>query len=84
MDFDPDEAIAAGWLRADSFVGRVLEQSRQFVCGRTSIGDQPNRDQNTPRKRERSDSVFYASLMPEPRLGKGPHVAAAFDFLRKT
>ncbi len=30
MDLNPDEAIAAGWLRADSFVGKMLEQMSRF------------------------------------------------------
>lgn len=30
MDFNPDEAIAAGWLRADSFAGRALERMSRF------------------------------------------------------
>ena len=30
MDMNPDEAIAAGWLRADSFVGRMLERMSRF------------------------------------------------------
>jgi len=30
MDFNPDEAIAAGWLRADSFAGRWLERMSRF------------------------------------------------------
>jgi colanic acid biosynthesis glycosyl transferase WcaI len=30
MDFNPDEAIAAGWLRPDSFAARVLERMSVF------------------------------------------------------
>ncbi len=30
MDLNPDEAVAAGWLRADSFVGRMLERMSRF------------------------------------------------------
>lgn len=30
MDFNPDEAIAAGWLRADSLAARVLERLSRF------------------------------------------------------
>jgi hypothetical protein len=30
MDFNPDEAIAAGWLRADSFVAKFLERLSRF------------------------------------------------------
>ena len=30
MDFNPDEAIAAGWLRADSFAARFLERLSRF------------------------------------------------------
>jgi len=30
MDFNPDEAIAAGWLRADSALARVLERMSRF------------------------------------------------------
>jgi glycosyltransferase involved in cell wall biosynthesis len=30
MDMNPDEAIAAGWLRADSFMGRLLERMSRF------------------------------------------------------
>jgi colanic acid biosynthesis glycosyl transferase WcaI len=30
MDFNPDQAIAAGWLRADSFPARLLEQMSRF------------------------------------------------------
>ena len=35
LDLNPDEAIAAGWLDEDSFVGRMLEKSLRF-CLRTS------------------------------------------------
>jgi len=34
MDFNPDEAIAAGWLRADSFVARFLERLSCFSLRR--------------------------------------------------
>ena len=34
MDFNPDEAIAAGWLRADSFAGRLLERMSRFSLRR--------------------------------------------------
>jgi colanic acid biosynthesis glycosyl transferase WcaI len=30
MDLNPDEAVAAGWLRADSFVGKMLERMSRF------------------------------------------------------
>jgi len=30
MDMNPDEAIAAGWLQADSFMGRLLERMSRF------------------------------------------------------
>jgi len=30
MDFNPDEAIAAGWLRAESFAARFLERLSRF------------------------------------------------------
>ena len=30
MDMNPDEAVAAGWLRADSFMGRTLERMSRF------------------------------------------------------
>src|ERR1017187_1805723 len=30
MDMNPDEAVAAGWLRADSFAGRMLERMSRF------------------------------------------------------
>jgi colanic acid biosynthesis glycosyl transferase WcaI len=30
MDFNPDQAVAAGWLRADSLAGKLLEQISQF------------------------------------------------------
>jgi glycosyltransferase involved in cell wall biosynthesis len=30
MDLNPDEAIAAGWLRADSFIGKILERMSRF------------------------------------------------------
>jgi hypothetical protein len=30
MDFNPDEAIAAGWLRADSFAAKILERLSRF------------------------------------------------------
>ena len=30
MDLNPDEAVAAGWLRADSFAGRMLERMSRF------------------------------------------------------
>jgi len=34
MDFNPDEAIAAGWLRADSFAARFLERLSRFSLHR--------------------------------------------------
>jgi hypothetical protein len=34
MDLNPDEAVAAGWLRADSFAGRMLEQMSRFSLRR--------------------------------------------------
>jgi colanic acid biosynthesis glycosyl transferase WcaI len=34
MDFNPDEAIAAGWLRADSFVAKFLERLSRFSLRR--------------------------------------------------
>ena len=34
MDFNPDEAIAAGWLRADSFPAKFLERLSRFSLGR--------------------------------------------------
>jgi len=36
MDMNPDEAIAAGWLRADSFMGRTLERMSRFSFGRSN------------------------------------------------
>jgi glycosyltransferase involved in cell wall biosynthesis len=34
MDFNPDEAIAAGWLRADSFAAKWLERMSRFSLRR--------------------------------------------------
>ena len=34
MDFNPDEAIAAGWLRADSVAGRLLDRMSRFSLRR--------------------------------------------------
>jgi glycosyltransferase involved in cell wall biosynthesis len=34
MDMNPDEAIAAGWLRVDSFAGRMLERMSRFSLRR--------------------------------------------------
>ena len=34
MDFNPDEAIAAGWLRADSFAAKFLERLSRFSLHR--------------------------------------------------
>lgn len=34
MDFNPDEAIAAGWLRADSFAAKLLERLSRFSLRR--------------------------------------------------
>ena len=34
MDFNPDEAVAAGWLRADSLAGQVLEWMSRFSLRR--------------------------------------------------
>lgn len=36
MDFNPDEAIAAGWLRADSFAARWLERMSRFSLRRAN------------------------------------------------
>jgi glycosyltransferase involved in cell wall biosynthesis len=30
MDLNPDEAVAANWLRADSFIGKILERMSRF------------------------------------------------------
>jgi glycosyltransferase involved in cell wall biosynthesis len=30
MDLNPDEAVAAGWLRTDSFIGKTLERMSRF------------------------------------------------------
>jgi glycosyltransferase involved in cell wall biosynthesis len=34
MDLNPDEAVAAGWLRADSLMGRLLERMSRFSLRR--------------------------------------------------
>jgi glycosyltransferase involved in cell wall biosynthesis len=34
MDLNPDEAVAAGWLRADSFMGKTLERMSRFSLRR--------------------------------------------------
>jgi len=34
MDLNPDEAVAAGWLRADSFIGKILERMSRFSLNR--------------------------------------------------
>jgi colanic acid biosynthesis glycosyl transferase WcaI len=34
MDLNPDEAVAAGWLRADSFMGKMLERMSRFSLRR--------------------------------------------------
>jgi glycosyltransferase involved in cell wall biosynthesis len=36
MDMNPDEAIAAGWLRQDSFAARMLERMSRFSFRRTN------------------------------------------------
>jgi glycosyltransferase involved in cell wall biosynthesis len=36
MDMNPDEAIAAGWLRADSFAAKMLERMSRFSFRRAS------------------------------------------------
>ncbi len=36
MDMNPDEAVAAGWLRADSFLGRMLERMSRFSFRRAN------------------------------------------------
>ncbi|HEX9048475.1 MAG TPA: glycosyltransferase family 4 protein, partial [Verrucomicrobiae bacterium] len=36
MDFNPDEAIAAGWLRADSLAAKVLERLSRFSLRQAS------------------------------------------------
>jgi hypothetical protein len=36
MDLNPDEAIAAGWLRADSTAGRILERMSRFSLRRAN------------------------------------------------
>jgi glycosyltransferase involved in cell wall biosynthesis len=36
MDMNPDEAVAAGWLRADSFVGKLLERMSRFSFRRAN------------------------------------------------
>jgi glycosyltransferase involved in cell wall biosynthesis len=36
MDMNPDEAVAAGWLRADSFVGKMLERMSRFSFRRAN------------------------------------------------
>ncbi|MEI6077647.1 MAG: glycosyltransferase family 4 protein [Verrucomicrobiota bacterium] len=37
MDFNPDEAIAAGWLRADSVVAKFLEQLSRFSLRQAGV-----------------------------------------------
>jgi colanic acid biosynthesis glycosyl transferase WcaI len=38
MDFNPDQAVAAGWLRADSFSGKLLERMSLFsLRGATKV-----------------------------------------------
>jgi colanic acid biosynthesis glycosyl transferase WcaI len=36
MDFNPDEAVAAGWLRADSLLGKLLERMSRFSLRRAT------------------------------------------------
>jgi len=36
MDFNPDEAIAAGWLRADSIAAKFLERLSRFSLRRAN------------------------------------------------
>jgi len=36
MDFNPDQAIAAGWLRPDSLLGRLLERMSRFSLRRAT------------------------------------------------
>jgi colanic acid biosynthesis glycosyl transferase WcaI len=36
MDFNPDEAIAAGWLRADSLAAKVLDRMSRFSLRRAA------------------------------------------------
>ncbi len=36
MDLNPDEAVAAGWLRADSFMGKMLERMSRFSFRRAN------------------------------------------------
>ena len=36
MDFNPDEAIAAGWLRPGSLAARVLERLSRFSLRRAT------------------------------------------------
>jgi len=36
MDMNPDEAIAAGWLCADSYLAQLLEQMSRFSFGRSN------------------------------------------------
>jgi glycosyltransferase involved in cell wall biosynthesis len=37
MDLNPDEAIAAGWLRADTFPARLLERMSRFSLRRATL-----------------------------------------------
>ena len=36
MDLNPDEAVAAGWLRANSFMGKMLERMSRFSFRRAN------------------------------------------------
>src|SRR5277367_2403863 len=36
MDLNPDEAVAAGWLRADSLPGKILERMSRFSLRRAN------------------------------------------------
>ena len=36
MDMNPDEAVAAGWMRADSFMGKTLERMSRFSFRRAT------------------------------------------------
>ncbi len=37
MDFNPDEAIAAGWLRANSFAARILDRMSRYSLKRAAV-----------------------------------------------
>ena len=74
MDFNPDEAIAAGWLRADSFTATFLERLSMFSLRRANkiiALDRFMRDQNVYKRQGMGKDTYTADESSRYNLIRG-------------